>query len=411
VKLSSKDVKNWLERETHSTFIPVHAKAQKLIKEMVKALEDLNEAGRMLLDNSAKEIEKRNMKTYGRARGLNKLARLFLDRMRQLRVPDRIYYDNFSDFVRETQKAFAVTDVDVRNWFPRISPYFILDRRKFLLVFEKAKLTLKELNEFLTKDYVKTKTLEETFTAIDQLDGFEKELADLAERTGKVDVEMQSIDKEITDARQRVIEMRSKGGISQLDQLGRDTEQLSAEVRHSLQHLQKPFIKLQSLSLHGGGAGLTPDEIKKLGQYLENPFEALATEQTGYPLLKQILEKTARAISEGKLKLKPEKIRKAEQVVDNILNKDSLSGLHRKCVDAITRKSQLSTSTEVAETRSGLSKIQEQLAELERKRKRTEAERSSLVQTQTEIAAKVRDNKSRIEKNVLSFLGRRIHVE
>jgi hypothetical protein len=279
------------------------------------------------------------------------------------------------------------------------------------LVFEKAKLTLKELNEFLTKDYVKTKTLEETFTAIDQLDGFEKELADLAERTGKVDVEMQSIDKEITDARQRVIEMRSKGGISQLDQLGRDTEQLSAEVRHSLQHLQKPFIKLQSLSLHGGGAGLTPDEIKKLGQYLENPFEALATEQTGYPLLKQILEKTARAISEGKLKLKPEKIRKAEQVVDNILNKDSLSGLHRKCVDAITRKSQLSTSTEVAETRSGLSKIQEQLAELERKRKRTEAERSSLVQTQTEIAAKVRDNKSRIEKNVLSFLGRRIHVE
>ena len=168
LKISSANVKSWLESETGSIFIPVHSKAQKLLDDMRKTLENLTDASKMLLENSGKEIEKRNMKTYGRARALNKLARLFLDRMRQIKVPDQVSYDSFRAFVQETQKAFLVTEVDVRNWFPRVSPFFILDRRKFLTVFEKAKELLKDLNNFLTKEYVKTKTLEETFQLIDK---------------------------------------------------------------------------------------------------------------------------------------------------------------------------------------------------------------------------------------------------
>ena len=85
--------------------------------------------------------------------------------------------------------------------------------------------------------------------------------------------------------------------------------------------MQKPFIKMQALALQGGGAGLTPDEVKKLGQYLEKPFEALATEEAGYPLLKQILQNLARLMDEDKLKLKSDKARKAEQSVDEILKR------------------------------------------------------------------------------------------
>jgi len=183
-KFSSKDIKVWLERETGSIFVPVHVKAQKLVEEMRKAVESLTEASKMLLDNSAKEIEKRNMKTYGRARALNKLARLFLDRMHLIKVPDKVTYDSFSKFAQETQKAFAVTDVDVRNWFPRISPFFILDRRRFLATFIRAKETLKELSNFSAKEYVKTKTLEETFLLIEKLRAIEQQLENLkAQRT------------------------------------------------------------------------------------------------------------------------------------------------------------------------------------------------------------------------------------
>ena len=68
LNFSSGEVKDWLERETSSIFVPVHEKAQKLLNVMKKTLEKITDICGMLLENSRKEIEKRNMKTYRRAR-------------------------------------------------------------------------------------------------------------------------------------------------------------------------------------------------------------------------------------------------------------------------------------------------------------------------------------------------------
>ncbi|MEM3622674.1 MAG: hypothetical protein QXR76_02755 [Candidatus Bathyarchaeia archaeon] len=411
LKFSSSEIKGWLEKETSSIFVPVHAKAQKLLDEMRKSIESLVDSSKMLLDNSGKEIEKRNMKTYGRARALNKLSRLFLDRMRQIEVPEKVSYDSVHDFVEETQKAFLVTEVDIRNWFPRISPFFILDRRKFLTVFERAKVSLKELNDFLTKEYVKTKTLEETFQLIDKLQALKEELAKLGEQKKNIETEKALVEKEISETLKRMTELKSKGGIGQLSQLDSEIETLSVELKHSLQHLQKPFIKLQSLALHGEGSGLTPEEINKLNQYLKNPLETFSTEEANYPLLKQILQKLAKAMAGGKLKLKPDKMRKAEHAINSIIDKNSLAELHQKCVNIMARKRQLSASVEVAETRSGLLKLQEHLEKFEQKRRILDSEESMLEQTFNGTLEKIHTHKNQIEKNIFDFVGKRVHIE
>jgi predicted nucleic acid-binding Zn-ribbon protein len=411
VKLPSKDTRSWLEKETQQTFVPVHAKARKLLDEMRKKLDSLSEASKMLLDNSAKEIEKRNMKTYGRARALNKLARLFVDRMRPIKPPEQVSYKTLEDFVQDTQKAFAVTDVDVANWFPRISPFFILDRRKFSAVFEKAKDSLRILEYFLSKEYVKTRTLEETFRLVDEVLASEQELAKLENQKTRIEAEQTSVGGEIAKIQMKISDLRSKGNMGKLDQTGIEIETLSVEVKHSLQHLQKPFVKLQSLATHGGGSGLTPEELNKLDQYIQSPFEALATETSGTPLLKEMLKKLGRSISEGKLKLKPEKIRKAEQAIDNITNKDTLVALHQKSQEATMRKTQLSTSTEIEATRQDLFKLHEHLEHLGRKKGIAESEREALQRKRDETVKTIRTDKSQIEKNIMEFLSRKVHVE
>jgi len=411
LKFSSLDIKDWLESETSSIFTPVHAKAQRLIEEMRKALENLLETSKMLLENSGKEIEKRNMKTYGRARALNKLARLFIDRLRGIKVPEKISYDSVSAFIQETQRAFLVTEVDIRNWFPRVSPFFIFDRRKFLTVFEKAKELLKELHSFLTKEYVKTKTLEETFQLLDKLRTLESQLADLENQRATTESEKDLLEKKIAETQQKMAELKSKGGISQLNQVSLEIDALNTEVKHSLQHLQKPFIKLHALTLHGGGSGLTPEELNKLNQYLENPLEGLATEEANYPLLKQILQKLTRLMTDGQLKLKPDKMRKAEQAIHNIANKNSLAILHQKCADATTRKRQLSASIEVAETKNDLSKLQQHLENLESKKHGVESEESAIERAFNETLEKIRNHKNQIEKNIFGFMGKRVRIE
>jgi predicted nucleic acid-binding Zn-ribbon protein len=170
-------------------------------------------------------------------------------------------------------------------------------------------------------------------------------------------------------------------------------------------------VKLQSLATHGGGSGLTPEELNKLDQYIQSPFEALATETSGTPLLKEMLKKLGRSISEGKLKLKPEKIRKAEQAIDNITRKDTLVALHQKSQEATMRKTQLSTSTEIEATRQNLFKLQELLEHLGRKKGVAESEREALQRKRDETVKTIRTGKSQIEQNIMEFLSRKVHVE
>jgi hypothetical protein len=410
-RIPSSGIKRWLEKKEGSTFTPIHTKAEKLRDEMKKELDGLLQSSKMLYENSGKEIEKRNMKTYRRARALNKLARLFTERIQAVNSPEQVTYDTMHGFTQKTQDAILATDLDIRNWFPRISPFFIIDRRRFQLSFERAKEELKEVNGFMTKEYVKTKTLEETFLFADKLQNLEQHQKNLTSQKTRIGTEEESINNIITELQRRISDLKCKGDISKLSQTSAEIDALNIEVKRSMQHLQKPFLKLQSLSLHGGGSGLTHEEVEKLGEYLTDPFESLAKEAPGHPLLKAIILKLQKALEEHKLKLKPEKVRKAEQTIDSILNKLSIVDLHQKCKDARTRKKQLQESGEVAETEKELSKLGEQVEEQERKRRVLESERVTIDQNLRKTLEDIERYKNEMEKNILSLTNERVIIQ
>lgn len=411
LKLSSKDIKSWLEHETSTLSAPIQSKAQKLVQEMEKEIANLSDSCRMLFENSGKEIEKRNMRIYSRAKALNKLARLFTERMSKIRTPEKITYDSFAEFVQETQKALSVTDVDVRNWFPRISPFFILDRRKFQVVLEKSKYQLKELDSFLKKEYVKIKTHEETSQLIDDLHASEQNLADIGGQKNATKSEKAQLEKEVAETQQKIADLKNSGSLGQLNQVNAEINSLAAEIKQNLQHLQKPFIKLQSLSLHGEGSGITPEELAKLNQFLENPFEALATEEAGHPILNQILQKLAKLMAEGKLQLKPEKTRKAGHVINEVASQNSLARHHQRAADLMKRRQQLSASSSVAETEKTVVKLNEQLAELERRIRIVEDRQNVLERACTETIDKIRNHKTKIEQNISSFMNKTVLIQ
>lgn len=410
LKFSSTEIKSWLENETRSTLTPVHAQAQKLRDEMRMALQGVTDASKMLLDNSAREIEKRNMRIYNRARALNKLARLFLDRLKKLNAPEQVSYDSLSRFAQDSQKVFTVIEIDIKSWFPRISPFFIMDRRKFLMVYEKAKLTLAALNDFLTEEYVKTKTLEDAFQLIDELHALEKQLSEVAAQREDLKNERLPIEKEIAELEQKIVELKSKGPVDQLFGVEVETEALNSELKHTLRHLQKPFIKMQALAFQGGGAGLTPDELSKLSQYLEQPFKALATEEAGYPVLKQILQKLARLMAEDRLKLKADKARKAEQILTEILQRDVLAGTYARCADLAARERQLLNSAKLDEVRGNISMLQEQIEHLKARKISVEAHEAIKEQEYNAVMDRIRSHKNAIEKNVYSSLSKQVQI-
>ncbi len=408
--LSSNDVEIWLKDQTSSILTPVQAEAQKHRDEMRDALQSFADVGKTLVDNSSKEIEKRNMRTYNRARAMNKLARLFTERIRKVTVPDQVSYDNLDKFAEEIQKVFIVTDIDIKNWFPRISPFFIMDRRKFLAVHEKAKLSLADLNDFLKKDYVKTKTLEETFQLLHDLKSLEQRLLEVEAERKIIEQERVPVEKELAELENRTTELKSEGPVEQLFLLEAEIEKLHKELKHSLRHLQKPFKKLQALALYRGGAGLKTDERNKLTQYLQKPFKALSTEEEGYPLLKQILKKMELLMKEGKLKLKSDKKRKAKKDIDAILTRDSLATIYTRCTDIAKQERDILNSEKMAKTRSNLTTFQEQTKRLKAKKTRIEAHEAVKKRAYNNIVNRVSSHKKAIEKNIQVSLGQKIQI-
>ena len=407
---ASNEIKDWLEKETQEILAPVHNQARQLRDEMNAALENETDASKMLLDSSNREIERRNMRVYNRARALNKLAHLFLDRLKKIVVPEQISYDALNKFAQDNQKLFMVADIDIKNWFPRISPFFIMDRRRFLTVHEKAKITLAQLNEFITKDYVKTKTIEETFQLIDDMHALENHLSGIESQMQDLEKERAPLEKEIAELEHKVLDLESKGPIDTLKSVDTQIEELANKVKHSLRHLQKPFIKIQALSMHGGGSGLTPDDLSKLNQYLETPFEALSTEKDGYPVLKEILEKLNRLLEEDKLKLKSDKARKAEQAAADILKRNSLANLQVKCKELAMRKQRILDSEKLDENRRNLTIFQEQIDQLKARKASVESHEAVKEKEHDDVQERLRNQKSTIEKNVNSFLGQKVKI-
>jgi hypothetical protein len=410
MQFSSNDIRSWLESETSAILTPVQEQAKKHRDDMRNAIQSVTDVGKMLLDNSAKEIEKRNMRVYNRARAMNKLARLFTERIRKVNAPDEVSYDSLNKFAQETQKVFVVTDIDIKNWFPRISPFFIMDRRKFLAVHEKAKESLAALNDFLTKEYVKTKTLEETFQLINELHSLEKQLSDIEAEKSSIKDERVPIEKDIAELEQKIAKLQGEGPVDQLFLLETEIEKLNRELKQALRHLQKPFKKMQALALYRGGAGITPDELNKLNQYLQNPFKAFATEEAGYPVLKQILRKLSRLMTEDRLKLKSDKARKAEQALNEILEHDSLAPLYERCTEVATRERQILNSPKMEEIKRSLSGYQEETARLKAIKSRVEAHEAVKERAYKETLEKISSHKRAIEKNVYSSLDQKVQV-
>jgi hypothetical protein len=407
---TSLEAKRWLESQTGAVLNPVHAKAKKLRDEMNLQIQALADVSKLLLDVSSKEIEKRNMKVYNRARALNKLARLFIDRLKKLAPPEPVSYDSMNLYVQETQKILIVTDIDIKNWFPRISPFFIMDRRKFLTVYEKAKQTYTDLNEYVTKEYVKTKTLEEALREINNLQGVEKHLLSIQEDKNQIKNERLPIEQEIADLEQKIVELQSTGPIDKLKLVNNEIENLSNELKNTLRHLQKPFIKMQALATSGGGGGITPDELQKINQYLDMPFDALVQEPQGYPVLREILEKLSAMIEKDTLKLKDDKARKAEQSINDFLQKNVLDSLQIRCKEMAANREHLVASSKVDEINRSIAQYQEQLVQLKARKTSVETHETVKANTYQETVDKISSLKRTVERNIYSALGKKVQI-
>ena len=409
LEISLNTVKEWLDKETTSLVEPLKADAKKLLEDTQGKLGDLLENCDKLLDDAEKEIAKGSRKTYRRAKFLHKLAGKFSDLIEEVTIPEEISGKSLHQTSEQIEKTLKTIGKERTKWFRAISPYFIISRRRFDVALKRADDSFRNFADFLSEEYAKAESAEGVSSKIEELrqslTALDKSEKSKESRKQKKEL----LEKKIAKNHQKLQAIQSKGEVVELAQLNLRIEELTEMVKHELRHLQKPLLKFQTL-VNSPGYNLLPEETQKLDEYLMNPFEALATEKEGYPLLRSILQKMDAALDNKKMKLKSRRLRKAKDQINSILNKTASLSLQKNCSEALSKKNELSTSGAISESRDERAGLQNRLNELQIRKRLLEARDARFGKQHKEARMKVDEQKRALEKIVSDLSGKNVQI-
>jgi predicted nuclease with TOPRIM domain len=403
------DLNEWIKKETAPTLEPLTNKATSILKEVQNRISDTLEINQQLYKNSEAEMQKNNPKTHRFARNANKFSHGLTQILNEVKIPPQVSYQTLQALNNSLEKTVTTTLQLRAEAYRFITPYFIFDRRKLDVVIKRLSDIHNELRNFITSKYSKAKTIEDTATAIDKLQ-------QTINRTGEIQKEKQqllprgeTLQQELTQIQQEITNIQGRQELIEITMAEDQIKELRDNVKHNLRYLQKPFYKLQSLA-RSGEIAIPVDEAKKLGEYLNDPFEALATEDEGYPTLKNMLGKLNEAITKNKLKLKSTRLRKAQEQIESVLNKASLNTLQQNCKQASTHKKQLLTSETTTNLQKKLTELQNQLKQQQKENEATTTRIKILDDEHKKLQEKIQNERKELEKTVFQLTGKHIQI-
>ena len=398
------ELESWLETEAARILKPLNDQGRKLVDKIDERIRDARESCEKLAEEGKRELERG--KAIHKARVTEKLSKYFLKQIDKVVLPEKPSFSEMERLHKDLKGVFSSIIRERSMWFHRISPLFIITRKRVDLAFSRIAGPISELDAFLSKEYSTAKTIEnllseinETTRLLNKLRENEKHITDTTERLQNLLRTLEEISGSLESAKESA-ELRN------IAKVNSQVQQLRTQIKHELRHLQKPLKKFKNL-----GAGLSSEEASKLAQYLENPFKAFATEAPDYPTLKNILRKVGIAMDEGKLKLKTSRQERARGDIDSVLNRNTLSTLHGKCVHVYSLSQQLKSSAEAQEAQNTVSQLQQRLEEIQKQQETAEARLSTLEEESKRLTEKAVEKKTTLEKGIEETFNKRVTIK
>ncbi len=408
VEIQIRDLEPWVEKEIADVLAPLKEQGKKLIDKVKEKLDDVHGTCSKLEEDGEKEIEKG--KAVRKAKVTQRLARYFLKQIGKVAFPSQISFAELENLQLDLEKMFSSIGRERNLWFPRISPLFIITRKRVDFALSRLGGSIADLTDFLSTDYSQAREAERLLLEAETLRRLVGELKNHEKQMARASNKMKRLRENVEKHEKEFEAMRGSAELSDLTKVTQNIKDCRRRVKHDLRHLQKPFMKLANLG-RTGGFSLSSEETRKLSQYLEDPFHAFASEESGYPKLKNVLGKVELAINEGKLKLKSSRLRKAKQEINAIRDQSGLNDLHRNCVEATRLHNQLLSSDETHIVQEKVKKLRKTLDELKKSRKPVEAMVETLKKEHSQLEHRIAEKKRMLEKLVLETVGKSVEVK
>ena len=405
--MSVQEFREWFQKETASIIKPLDEEANGLIEDVRKKIRQVQESCEGLIKECEREIEKG--KSYRRARAARKLAQLFIDTLNNVHFPEAASYRVTETVAKDLKRALSTIERERNLWFPRISPLFIMARRKIDVFLSRLFESVGKLESFTSEKYTKAKSIIECLVAADSITELQNELLKTEKEKNETESAIFSVDRRIEGTKQSILAIQQKDEVKALMAINRQAKELDRKIKRELQYLQKPFVKLKNL-YHSGAMSVPTEEIEKINEYLARPFSTLAKEEQGYPVCKKILQRVNEAINQEKLKIKTSRQKKALDQIEVILKSDGLLDLQRQCKQLHQQRKQLLVTGSIAELRNQTINLKTGLKELERQKEHLVSRLSNLQNSLKEKKDKLETRRKELEKATLDITRKTVRL-
>ena len=114
---------------------------------------------------------------------------------------------------------------------------------------------------------------------------------------------------------------------------------------------------------------------------------------------------------DGKLKLKGSRERKAQDKINEILNKNVLDELHSNCVQTLSQYKMLVSSKETVRAQKESKELQRDVAVLNRRIKTLEVRMKSIEQQSKELLDNIKQKRVNLEKLAFDNFGKTVNIK
>jgi hypothetical protein len=397
----------WLRGETKSVLQPLNEKCNEILDKVRERVDDFSENCDRLELEGGREAERGRAKR--KAKVTLKLVKFFKKQIRQIVFPDQTAFTEMRKFRETLEGAFNLILRERNTWFPRISPLFIIARRRVDLALSKLANSVSEFHDFLENDFSKAKDVEDLLVRSEELLRYLESQRRLEKREKSVNSRISAMEKKLGEYEQKITLMAEASEVQTQGVIEEKLWELRTRMKHEFRHLQKPLKKLSNLT-RDSSRYMTSGGKEKLWEYLQDPYQALATEEKGYPVLKAILQGLKQSIEEGRLKLKSSRLRKALEKIEAILERGDLDSLYVQSAAILSKSEEIKTSKEMQKAQTHFKQLQKGAEDHRKRIKANRVKLDPIRKRRTRIQEKIDEIQHGIQEMTLAILQKKITV-
>ncbi len=255
-----------------------------------------------------------------------------------------------------------------------------------------------ELDRFIRVKYGEAKDAEELVEKIKRLDELikkyqddRKKIADLTTSTEKLKTDLISLEKDLLDLEHDPL-------VSEEQHLFREENRLKQEIQLELSKIKKSAKKFEKALEMGN---IEPRYIgkKDIKDYLRNLFESLIIDGPEYPKLHAILENLSGSLDD-EIQLKDDKKEKAQDIISEIKDKNSLTPLITGYLKAIDDKKEISKKIQGKGTTEKIAAVKQKISDVTTQKQHAEADLAHEKENVVNSLNKMKVQKESLEKDV-----------